>query len=48
MKSAAGGGETRRELLVSLLSIALPNYLHAPVIYYALIIGCLIVLGVFL
>ena len=26
----------------------LPNYLHAPVIYYALIIGCLIVLGVFL
>ena len=31
-----------------ILSIALPNYLHAPVIYYALIIGCLIVLGVFL
>ncbi|MGB4594591.1 MAG: CvpA family protein [Anaerolineaceae bacterium] len=31
-----------------ILSFALPNYLHAPVIYYALIIGCLIVLGVFL
>ena len=31
-----------------ILAFALPNYLHAPVIYYALIIGCLIVLGVFL
>jgi hypothetical protein len=31
-----------------ILALALPNYLQAPVIYYALIIGCLIVLGVFL
>ena len=39
---------TAGQAAARILAVALPNYLHAPVIYYALIIGCLIVLGVFL
>ena len=31
-----------------ILSLALPNYLQVPNIYYAIILGCLIVLGVFI
>ncbi|MGI6251224.1 MAG: CvpA family protein [Anaerolineaceae bacterium] len=33
---------------IRIVSTALPNYLHAPVIYYALILGSLIVIGVFI
>lgn len=46
--TAPDAASTAGQAAARILSMALPNYLHAPVIYYALIIGCLIVLGVFL
>jgi hypothetical protein len=41
---ATEAGQTAAQLL----SLTLPNFLHAPTVYYALVIGCLIVLGVFI
>lgn len=46
--TAPDAASTAGQAAARILAMALPNYLHAPVIYYALIIGCLIVLGVFL
>lgn len=46
--TAPDAATTVGQTAARILATAAPNYLHAPVIYYALIIGCLFVLGVFL